>query len=223
MRRILSIVAVFTICVGFPFFSGCKNNDAYDKVISEIRDVVYLSNVDTIVFSASSGEREKNYKTDGVANGREEFFILCVEGVFSSAPTCAFSIGGKEYGGEMKKHPFNDSYSYEVNAKTTAKEIDVCVNFGNESVETTLKSVKTDKSKTAMQALSKARAELKKTLDKHLKNGVFDGEVYLRIIPNPVENDGRYFWYVAFCKSENDCFSVLIELESGNVVAKKSE
>jgi hypothetical protein len=215
-------MAVFTIIAFLPFFSACNKGD-YDKVISEIRDNVYTATVDEFVFRASSGEREKNYKTDGKANGRENFFILCVEGVFSSAPECMFSLNGEQFGGAMKKHPFNDAYLYEVKVKTDAKEIDVCVKSGNNTIETTLKNVRQDGSKTAKFALDKAKNALKQTINKYRKNGVFDGEVYLRIIPNPVENDGRYFWYVAFCRSENECYSALIDYQSGEIVATKTE
>ena len=223
MKKIASIISVLTICA-VVLFCGCSsNNVGYDKVISEIRSEVYVGEVNGYKFTGASGEREKNYKIDGVANGREDFFIFTVEGVFASAPTCLFTLGEKVYEGVMKKHPFNDSYSYEVNVKTNEKEVDVSVKCGNDTIQTKLKTVKTDSSITSSQALNKARSSLKKTLDKHLKNGVFDGEVYVRIIANPVDNDGRYFWYVAFCKSEKECFSALIDLQRGELIASKSE
>ena len=223
MKKIASIISVLTICAVAFFCSCSSNNVGYDKVISEIRSEVYTGEVNGRKLTAVSGEREKNYKIDGVANEREDFFILSVEGDFTSAPSCLFTLDGKEYEGVMKKHPFNDSYSYEVNVKTHEKEVDVSVKCGNDTMQTKLKTVKTDSSITASQALNKARSSLKKTLDKHHKRGVFDGEVYVRIIANPVDNDGRYFWYVAFCKSESECFSALIDLQSGELIASKSE
>lgn len=223
MRKLLSIMAVLTTLVIFPVLGCGANIDGYDKVISEIRDGVYTCTLDGYVITATCGERERNYKIDGVANGREDFFILSVEGVFASAPTCSFTLEGKEYGGVMKKHPFNDAYSFEVCAKTQATEIPITVKCANDTIEAVVKTVKTENTKNAEYALSKAKSDLQKTIDKHLKNGVFDGEVYLRIIANPVENDGRYFWYVAFCKSESECYSVLLDCESGEVVARKTE
>jgi len=41
------------------------------------------------------------------------------------------------------------------------------------------------------------------------------------LISNPIQDDGKYFWYVAFYKSESECYSVLIDSESGDVVASK--
>ncbi len=222
MRKILSIISVSTFCAIFLLFLGCAKNDSgYDKVISEIRDNVYVSSVDEWSFSAVSGEREKNYKIDGVANGRDEFFILTVEGYFASAPTCSFTINDKTYSGIMKKHPFNNSYSYEINVKNNSSEVHVSLQCANDSVQTTLKSVKTEQTKTYSQAFSKAKKELETTLKSHLKNGVFNGEVYIRLISNPTQDDGKYFWYVAFYKSESECYSVLIDSESGDVVALK--
>ncbi len=223
MKKIMSIIGVLAICVLFPLFSGCSSNKEYDKVISEIRDNVYTSTVDNWKFSAVSGEREKNYKIDGIANGREEFFILTVDGAFTSAPTCSFTIKGKEYRGTMKKHPFNNSYSYEINVKTDEKEVEVTVQCANDTITTTLANIKTEQTKTADQALNKAKSELKTVLDGHLKNGVFDGEIYIRLIPNPVENNGKYFWYVAFYKTDKECYSVLIDSLSGEIIATKSE
>ena len=60
------------------------------------------------------------------------------------------------------------------------------------------------------------------TAKAELAGGRTEGEIIARIIENPIESDGTYFWYVAFCKSENNVKSVLIN-ESGKVVAKRTD
>ncbi len=50
-----------------------------------------------------------------------------------------------------------------------------------------------------------------------IKSG--DYEIYVRLIPNPVNAAGGYFWYVAFVDINKETVAVLIEPESLEIVA----
>ena len=221
MRKLRSILCVFTIFALVVFCSCASDIDGYDKVISEIRDNRLVASEGGFSYVATSGEREKDYKVDGESGERTEYFIFTVEGFFATAPTCEFSIGEKKYSSVMQKHPFADSYSFEVGEKFDGNEITVLLKTDNEEKEVVLKTVKTEKTKSASFAFSVAQKELSSAISKHVENGKFDGEVYVRLVPNPTGDDGRYFWYVAFYKSANECYSVLIDSESGEVLASK--
>jgi hypothetical protein len=221
MRKFWSIICVSALFLAVVLCSCASSFDKNDKVISEIRVNRYEGSVASNFAYAVTGEREKDYKVDGKSGERVDFFILTVEGVFSSAPKCEFTLNGKEYKGEMKKHPFGESYSFEVCEKITEKQVAVSVEIDGERHSATLVSVLAENAKTHSFAFSVAQKELSSAINPHLKNGVFDGEVYIRIVPNPVSDDGKYFWYVAFYKSADECFSVLIDIESGEVIASK--
>ena len=108
-----------------------------------------------------------------------------------------------------------------MSEKVDEKEFCVSVEIDDKTHSVTLNSVLTDKSKTPSFAFSVAQKELSSAIKKHLKNGVFDGEVYIRIVPNPIADDGKFYWFIAFYKSANECYSALIDLQSGEVVTTK--
>ena len=221
MKKSRSIIYILTLFLVVVFCSCASNFDAYNKVISELRTNEFVGVAGGYKVYAVTGEREKDYKIDGVSGEKTDFLILTIEGVFSSAPLCKIAIGETEYSGQMKKHPFADSYSFEVAKKTEESTINAIITIDGEEIETTLTSVLKENSKTHEYAFSLAKQQLASTLKKHEKNGVFDGEVYIRIIPNPTKEDDRYFWYVAFYKSASECYSVLIDCEHGEILAIK--
>ena len=221
MKKSRSIIYVLTLFLVVVFCSCAPNFDKYSKVISELRTNEYVGMVGDYNAYAVTGTREKEYKIDGVSGEKTDFLILTIEGVFSSAPLCKMVIADTEYSGQMKKHPFADSYSFEIAKKAEESIVCVIITIDGQECETTLTSVLKENSKTHEYAFSLALQQLSSTIKKHEKNGVFDGEVYIRIIPNPTKEDDRYFWYVAFYKSAQECYSVLIDCENGEIIAIK--
>ena len=223
MRKIRCIICVSILFLVVVLCSCSSKIDEYDKVISEIRANHYVGSINDNSVYAVTGEREKDYKVDGVSGERVDFFILTVEGVYSAIPKCEIILDGVEHKGVMQKHPFADSYSFEIAQKIDSNEVTVCLEIGNEKSEIMLVSVLSSESKTTDFAFEVAKKELDESIKNHLKNGVFDGEVYIRIIPNPTQDDGKYFWYVAFYKNASECYCALVDCESGEVVATKKE
>ncbi len=210
---IFAFIAAFTL-------TGCGGGNGYDRVISEIRDVRLRGAAAGVTIDACSGEREADYRVDGVSHDRKPFFILSVKGVGPGAKY-SFDLEGKTYEGTLNKHPLSDEYiaSFDFKVKDP---VTVSVEYAGKKTDVEL----SDAVPNAMdygKTLAKAKKELDAQIKKNSKDGVFDGEVYLRLIPNPVDNDGKYYWYAAFCKSEDQCFSVLLDAESGDLIAKKTE
>jgi predicted small secreted protein len=214
-------VAVFVIALlSCLSLAGCGTQDGYDKVISEIRNVQYRGSAAGVSITAQSGEREADYRVDGVSHDRKPFFILSVLGVGQGAKY-SFDLGDKTYQGTLNKHPFTDEYVASFDFKIS-EPITVKIDYGGNKTEIEL----SDAAAGAIdynKALAIAKKELEPQIKKNSKNGTFDGEVYLRLIPNPVEDDGTYYWYAAFCKSEDECFSLLLDAKTGSLVAKKTE
>ena len=221
MKKSRSIIYVLTLFLIVAFCSCTQNFDAYSKVISELRTNEYVGMVGDYKVYAVTGRREKEYKIDGVSGEKTDFLILTIEGVFPTAPLCKINVGETEYEGAMKKHPFADSYSFEIAKTTEESSVNAVITIDGVEIETTLTSVLKENSKTHEYAFSLAKQKLANSLKKHEKKGVFDGEVYIRIIPNPTKEDDRYFWYVAFYKSASECYSVLIDCENGEILAIK--
>ena len=210
-----SIVLVLTVCLTVMLFSACNKSGGYDSKISEIRDCIYVGVADGYDVKAVSGEREQNYCVDGVSHGRNEFFIVTLSARLAQAPAYCMEINGVKYEGTMTKHPFNDEYTCEIPVHVHSQSVDVVFTISSNTVNATLQTVNDGSFSSWESALEGAVKELCIAKD-------FDGEIYVRLIENPVKNDGKYFWYVAFCTSKDDCVSVLISVEDGKIIAKKT-
>lgn len=204
LKIIMAIMLGFSFCL----MVGCaKNGDN----VSELRESIYKANSSSFHTVAYSGKRETNYKIDGVCNKTQDYFVIVVEGVFASEPVAKLTIGEKELEQKGAKHPFNNEYVFEFGVKVIDNQIKVTLLVDGKSEEISYEKVVIDGFLSADEAIAKASEEL----------GVKQGEIIARMIENPTKNDGTYFWYVAFCKSESEIKSVLIDA-SGTVVAKKT-
>lgn len=212
---IIGVVAL-GIVVGIFVFKSNNNNGIYDH-ISEIREVVYKAEIDGNKMTAISGEREVNYAVDGKCNGTADFLIITVEGKFVKSPEYCVEIDGSEYAGTMQKHPFNDEYSCEINARVNTNEFDVKIKVDNDEKTVKLHSIVTSSFITAQDALEKSRNILS------IDANEFDGEIYVRLIENPLKSDDTYYWYVAYYFQNDDCKSVLFDALSGEAVAVKND
>ncbi len=223
MKKSKSIVFVLTIFAFlFAIGYGCKSeSDKYDAKISEIRDGRYVCADSPQSVEGMSGEREVPYSVDGILNGRKPFFIVTVKGTYATPPSYTTEIDGKAYEGSMSKHPFEESYSFclDVNPKQT--EITVTLKGIAAQEQAVTLTREQAPAVSHAQALSIARSSLSEPIAAHSKNGVFDGEIYLRLIVDPTGDTDKRFWYVAFCTEEDECFSLLADSESGEVIARK--
>ena len=210
-----NLAFVIAISLIVSLFASCSSANGFDKKVSEVRDCIYIGVADGYDVVAKGGEREQNYAVDGVAYSRQEFFIISLSGKFSTPPTYSVEINGKKYEGNMTKHPFNDEYTCEINAHPHCNEITVSFIIDTNQVNATLQSVNDGSFISWENALSEAVKELE-------IKGDYDGEIFVRLIENPVKDDGKYYWYVAFCSKNDESVSVLINATDGKVVAKKT-
>ena len=206
MKRILAFtIATILSVLGIALTSCSTLGDN----ICELRDSVYKAQTDNLQVWAYSGKRETVYKIDGKPTTSHNYFMVVVQGVFESAPIVKIKVDQNEYEQVGNKHPFNDEYLFEFKQNINADQVNATICIGNQAQEIVL--VKEPKEFLSYaSALSIAKKEIK---------SVQNYEIIARIIENPIAHDGQYFWYIAFCKSETDVKSVLID-KDGNVVAK---
>lgn len=212
---VIGLVGVGIIAGIFIAKANLKND--FNDHISEVRDVIYKGEMDGNKITAISGKRETNYLVDGQCNGTDDFLIVTLEGKFVKVPVYCISIDGKEYTGSMQKHPFNDEYSCELNVRISLSEFDVKINVDNVEKTVKLHSIVSNSFISSDEALQKSREVLSSALDG------FDGEIYVRLIENPLKSDDTYFWYVAFYSQNDDIKSVLLDVVTGEAVAVKRD
>lgn len=212
--RLLIILSVLLVVLTSVFLTGCTGKlGKYQKSVSEFRDEVLTGSSENFYAEAMSGYREKPFDIDGVSGEKTDFCIVVITPK-NYDPTLNYTykitLNGVDYQGDFVKHPFENTYSFEVCARCSNS---LTVTVGNENIE--LASVKNENFISAEKAFELALKRLSDT--KTVKEGKF--EIYIRLISNPVNASGGYFWYVAFVDANKETSAVLLNPESMEIVA----
>jgi hypothetical protein len=217
-KRIIIVLSI--VITAAVLFSACSKTIANDASLSELRDNIFVGENDTYKVNIVSGIRENPFEIDGVSQKDKVYFTIITVTPKEKNPIAEYSfsttISDTEYNGKLNKHPFNDTYSIEINTEPKASSIDVSITLGEESSIVTASSVKTEDFITADKAFEIA----KKALSQKIKDKKADYEIFIRLIENPNNPENGYFWYVAFIYQDG-LFGALIDPVSMKIVAIK--
>lgn len=206
-------------------FAGCgEPTEKYDSSISEIRDAVYEGRGNAFSVTAVSGVHEDPFSPDGVAGKKREFTVITLkpdEFMPNSLYTYAITVDGKEFGGVMSMHPFGETYSVELEKRTHETTLSLVVKLGASEETVELRTVCEEDDIDADHALDTALTALKDELESIKSGNSFACEIYVRLIANPINADGGYYWYVAFVE-ESGTRAVLIDRKTAEVVGVKN-
>lgn len=217
------VIAVFAAVIALCGISCGGATKKYEKSISEIRDAVYEGSSENFDVTAVSGVREQPFVADGAAGDKKEFTVITVKPK-EFAPNMLYgytvTVGGAEHTGLLSMHPFGESYSVELDCRTKEPNIALNIKLGALSENIVLTSIVEDDDVSADRALDTAMNALKEELKPLKKGGGLNCEIYVRLIANPINAEGGYYWYVAFI-GENT-YAALIDRKSAQVIGVKN-
>lgn len=219
MKKAISFLLCLLLLCGAV---ACSSPFDYAPYLSENRVDTFVGEVEGGKLTADTGTRETPYKLDGVSCDKEEFTVVTFTPTsFIPGKKYGYTvvIDGVEYTGDMVMHPFGDSYSADIRDRSESKEIPVKIVDGETVWETVLASVTTDDMISAERALEVGREALKSAFDSHTEGKTLNAELYVRLIYNPVTEEGGYYWYVALCAEKT--YAVLIDPKTEAVIAKR--
>lgn len=214
MKKISIFVIVLVIMSAFVLASCSGGLGKYEKSVSEYRDNVYIGSSENFSAEAVTGYHETPFVIDGKSDNKSDFLVVTITPK-DFDPTAEYkykvTVGGVEYEGDFVKHPFENTYSFEIAARCLENGLSVAVD--GESIELT--SVKNENFISPEKAFEIALKRLEKT--DIVKSGNY--EIYIRLIANPVNASGGYFWYVAFVDESQDTCAALIQPETMEITA----
>jgi len=195
---------------------GCDNGlTKHQKLVSEYRDDYLVGSSESFCAEAVTGYRENPFSIDGISSENKTDFFLLTLTPKSYDPTREYgysvNIAGKTYEGSFNKHPFENTYSFELNVRLSGGTVAVTV----DGEEISLTSIKTEQFITPEKAFEIAVDRLDSTAI--VKGGKY--EIYVRLIENPINASGGFFWYVAFVDESGETVAVLIQPETLEIVA----
>lgn len=228
MKKILKIGAiVLTVALAAIAMSACSASEIDKEIrsnISEIRSNMYVSKSDNAEITLITGERENPYKVDGISHDMEEYSILTVKPAAGAAENLPFTYkitaGKNEYSGALTVHPFGVTYTATLNRKIEG-EFTIKI----ESEQLTEEAVMTPQASGDMLDWEGALLAGINTLNSKVKSlyegKKLAGEVYVQFVSDPMNNDGGYFWYVAFVGQNGTTCAALLDPVTGEPVALK--
>jgi hypothetical protein len=224
-KRIIIAVA-FSVFI--LLFSACSSiNQAVANNVSEVHHSVFDGQTQNVRVTVVSGKKEKDYKMDGASGKKTDFCVITVRPQNSLDNLenfkYKFSYDKKIYEGELTAGKFGDRFSAEIELLLTGcDELGLTVSAGDTTEDVLLESKMSDDIITSTEALDLAKMEFRDKIEGLYKSGKLGCEIYVRYV-NSVENqDGDYFWYVAFLQEDEKFFAVLIDPVNSAIVAKKS-
>lgn len=223
MNRLKKVVMMMIAAIFVALlFTGCGegNLEKYADRISELRENLFAAENAEYKVTAISGRREDPYELDGVSRGKCDFTVVTVTPVsFSAAEHYRYraEIDGNAYEGDLLPHPFAQSLSVDIPAAARGSFTLTVTGASEQTFE--MKNIVTGELISAEKALTIALDKMKNELKKFGSRRKPDCEIYVRLMENPIDGSGGFFWYVAFVGKDKATVAVLLRGDTGAVGA----
>jgi len=217
--RIILVSIVLILCSSF-LFACTPAMERFSHLISELRDNVFVAENEKFSVSIITGAREEPFILNGFATGTKPFTLITI--VPKNGGTDFYYsvvINGDTFEGKFVPHPFDVSLSAEVDVLSNDSVIQLTVIQGENREELTANSVLTEQMINSTKAIDIAYNRLKGSLEDFKQGGELQCEIFVRLIKNPIDNQGGYFWYVAFVGTNQTIFAVVIEPTTMTILA----
>lgn len=214
------IILMCALCALCFFGCGKSNLEKYGNNISELRERLFAAENADYKITAISGRREDPYELDGVSVSKRDFTVITVTpAVFEANKIYRYkvTVGDAVYEGDFLPHPFAQSLSADIPVAVAEDFVLVLNDSAEKSFE--LKSVVTGELISSEKAFSIALDKLKSELKRFRSKGKLNAEIYIRLMENPIDGSGGYFWYVAFVGENKETVAVLLKGDTGAVSA----
>lgn len=226
MKKKLFIFSILAVMMfGLSACSGSKI-DLKDYIIEE-RTTLYTASDSLYNVSLSTGMREQDYNLDGIRNEMVEFGVLTIsrndsEPLANDNYYYTVTIGEEILTGSLIPSQIDNSYTVDLERKFSEDSvINVEISFTGYTFNEDLTNTSQDFSVDLETALEIANQELASELSNMSKLNP-NIEVVTKILKDySSEELKRYYWYVGVISGDGDTLGLLIDANSGEVIAKK--
>ncbi len=223
------ILTFLLLAVTILSFTGCgKNNVDLSNYLIEERNTLYTAQDDLYTVTLSNGLREENYSLDGVVGNMVDFAVLTLvknnsDPLANDTYSYTVTVNENTYTGELVKSETDNSYSADLGINIpTDSTINVKITFTgyvfDKELENTYSSFAVDKNK----AIEIANKELKTELENLTSNKNNKIEVVMKLLKDHSNSELKtYYWYIGIISTSGETLGILIDANSGDVIAKK--
>lgn len=224
-KKILCFVVMAFSLVAFCA-CGSKKIELKDYLIEE-RNNLFTAQDDTYSVTFSSGMREENYNLDGQINNMVDFGVLTLSRLDHNPlaiTECTYllTLDDQIYTGELKQSEFDNTFSTDIGAKASnTSTISVQLKFDGVTFDAQMANTTGEFTVDTNAALKIANKELKNELQNFSKDKN-NFEVVMKIVKDYSNADVKdYYWYIGVVSKNGNTLGILIDANSGDVIAKK--
>lgn len=210
-------------------FSACGSTkiDLNDYLI-ERRNNLFTAVDEMYGVTFSSGTREENYALDGIRNNMQDFAILTLyrlDGNTLAKDTYTYivTIDGEQFTGYLENSSVDNSYSADlaVNVGDSAV-VNVQISFTGYNFNEDLTNVSSTFNVDSKTAISIASNELSEAINNITSDKNVKIEAVMKVLKDSSTSEAvSYYWYVGVVSTNGDTLGILIDANSGDIVAKK--
>lgn len=230
IKRSLVLVSILMVVLTMSFILvGCNKTDK--KLQSMLNNVsyynsgVYVAEDNNFYVELADGKREKALIADGEVGEMADYCMLKVTPINMDMTNRSINFkltGDKgDYSGSLEKSivgiNFNASIS-EPQKLGTFKSLTITV--GENEYKYELVSILQgglDYKKAVESVYNNCQEEIKEMFD----GSKFKSEIYVKISCDRSKNPKEYFWFINVVENSDNMFCVLVNMKTGEIVAKK--
>ena len=202
-----------------PALAACAPYDYSDR-LSEVRSDLFLAETEEYSLQLSCIEREYPYADDGIPCPMTKFVqvLLSPKGERAEGAEIYVGEGEGRFGGDASFRTAYGDYMLSEGVDEFPKgSVVVTVVYGGETQEIAATSVRTEETLSPAEALRRGVKEEKETLGRMRREGVFCGEICVRLL----RRDKNYYYFSVTDGKER--VSLLLDAETGEPLARRAE
>ena len=192
----------------------------YNDCLSEVRSDLFLAETEDFTLTLACVEREYPYADDGIPCPMSKTVQVTLSPLTPPAGDVSIFVGEGEarLGGEASYRTTRGDYTYSEGVDAFPEgSVNVRVTYGGTEHTLAATSVKNEETLSPGEALAKGIAAEKETMERMRKNGVFCGELCVRLL----RRDKNYYYFAITDGTER--ISLLLDGETGEVLARRED
>lgn len=223
------ILCMFVLAFALFGLGACKSKDIdINNYLIEERLNLFVASDETYLVTFSSGRREQNYDLDGKKNDLVDFGVITLSQLDHNKPSitgeCNFTlvIDDRVIDGKLLESSQDNTYSVDIGERAENNSIiTIQLEFNGTTFSKKLENVTDNFNVDKDAAIKIANSELQEELQNFKKDNK-EFEAVMKIVKDySSEETQEYYWYVGVISTNGETIGILIDANSGDVIAKK--
>lgn len=225
-KKLLILMFLFVSILSLSACGG-KDLNLSDYLIEE-RNNLFVANDELYTLNLSSGLRESDYQFDGVITDKIDFAVITFvrnDNLPLANDTYAYivKINDEEFSGFLEKSPVDNTYVADLGVAVNDDAIvSAKISFTGYTFSGDLTNISSAFAYNKTNVIEIANNELKEEIKNIMQDNNVKIEVVTKIMKDYSSVDMKnYYWYVGVISTNGDTLGLLIDANSGEIIAKK--